>query len=76
MAVTNNNMAIVFHAQGDYDQALEHHRKSLAIKLKALGPEHPDVGNTYNNMAGVFDEQDDLDQALEHPVADAVQRVR
>ena len=27
-----------------YEQALEHYRKALPIQLKALGPEHPDVG--------------------------------
>ena len=41
-------MANVFDNQGDLDQALEHYRMVLPIQLKALGPEHPDVGMTYN----------------------------
>ena len=40
--------------------------KDLAIQLKALGPEHPEVGGTYNNMAAVFSAQGDHDRALEH----------
>jgi tetratricopeptide (TPR) repeat protein len=34
-----------------YAEALQHYEKSLAIKLKQLGPEHPDVGACYFNMS-------------------------
>ena len=46
-------------------QALEHYRKALAIRLKAHGPEHPSVGNTYNNMANVLETQGKLPEAME-----------
>ena len=49
------NMGLVFGRQGDLDRAMEHYRKALAIRLKALGPD-PDVGATYSNMANVFEE--------------------
>ena len=45
---------------------MEHYRKALAIREKALGPEHPSVGNTYTNMVSVFKRQGDLDQARQH----------
>jgi hypothetical protein len=33
--------------KGKYDKAIVHYEKSLAIYLKNLGPEHPDVATTY-----------------------------
>ena len=36
--------------KGEYDKALEHYQKALAIELKQLGPEHPDVATSYNNI--------------------------
>ena len=36
-------MAIVHDKQGQYGEALELHKQSLAIKLKVHGPDHPDV---------------------------------
>ena len=49
------NMGLVFGRQGDLDRAMEHYRKALAIRLKALAPD-PDAGATYSNMANVFEE--------------------
>ena len=33
----------------------QHHSKALAIKLKALGPYHPEVDQTHDSMANAFD---------------------
>ena len=49
-----------------YDKALEHYQKALAIKLKKLGPEHPDVATSYNNMAYVYKAKKDLAKAKEY----------
>jgi hypothetical protein len=38
---------------GMYAEALEWHRKDLAIREKELGTEHPDTAGTYNNIAVV-----------------------
>eukprot|EP01045_Picozoa_sp_COSAG04_P000756 COSAG04_NODE_20_length_39202_cov_9.993530_26_plen_394_part_00 len=59
------NMGTVFDLQGNHERALGHYRKALAIQLKELGPEHPQVGATYNNMAVVFYKQGEYDRALE-----------
>ena len=52
--------------KGEYDKALEHYQKSLAIKLKQLGPEHPSVAISYNNMAYVYKAKKDLAKAKEY----------
>ena len=43
----------VYEAQGKYDEAAAMYKKSLAIKIKTLGEEHPSVATTYGNLAGV-----------------------
>ncbi len=57
-------MAKVMESQGDRGGALMLYEKSLAIKLRALGPDHADVGQTYNNMATLLQTQGDLHEAL------------
>ena len=54
-----NNMAGVYHAQGDYEKALEYYGKALAISERVLGTDHPDTATTYNNTAGVYHAQGD-----------------
>ena len=51
---------------GSYDIALEYYEKSLAIRLKTLGGEHPDVANSYNNIGFIWDDKDEYDKALEY----------
>ena len=41
------------------------HEKSLAIRIKVLGPEHAGVVTSYNNMAVVYKAQGRLGEALE-----------
>ena len=41
------SIAIVYEMQGKLPEALELYNKSLAIKEKVLGCEHPDVATTY-----------------------------
>lgn len=38
-------------AQGKYDQAEPLFKRSLAIREKALGSEHPDVASSLNDLA-------------------------
>lgn len=37
---------------------------AVAIRIKALGPDHGSVGTTYNNMAVVLKSQGKLDEAM------------
>jgi hypothetical protein len=45
-----NNLATLYYEQGQYAQAEPLHRRALAIREKALGPDHPDVATTLNNL--------------------------
>ncbi len=54
MATDLNNLAELYHAQGRYADAEPIFRRSLAIKEKVLGPEHPGVANSLNNLAGLY----------------------
>ena len=40
--------------QGQYAKAEPLYQRSLAIREKALGPEHPDVATSLNNLAGLY----------------------
>ena len=45
-ATTLNNLASVYEAQGRYAQAEPLYKRALAIREKALGPDHPDVAQS------------------------------
>ncbi|MDL2270127.1 tetratricopeptide repeat protein, partial [Desulfosarcina sp. OttesenSCG-928-A07] len=56
------------NAQNDrarYDDALGWYKKSLAIREKHLGPDHPDTGTSYNNIGSVYESQGEYEKALE-----------
>ena len=50
----------------DFDKALVYYEKSLKIKEKVLGKEHPSTATTYNNIAGVYEDMGDYAKALEY----------
>jgi len=56
----------VHNKKGEYDHALEYHRKSLAIRLRQLGPDHSSVAYSYSNIAQVYKAQKDLIKATEY----------
>ena len=43
--------------RGLYEEAEPLYQRSLAIKEKALGPDHPSVAITLNNLAGLYQSQ-------------------
>jgi tetratricopeptide (TPR) repeat protein len=51
VATSLNNLAELYRTQGLYAQAEPLHRRALAIREKALGPEHPDVAKSLNDLA-------------------------
>ena len=51
MAATYMGIANVYANQGKYEMALELYAKSLAIEIKALGEDHPEVAATYKKIA-------------------------
>ena len=66
MATSYNNIGAVHDNKGEYDKALEHYQKALAIELKQLGLEHPSVATSYNNMAYIYKTKKDLAKAKEY----------
>ena len=66
------NLAAVYNALGDvcrnqkkYAEAMNWLNKSLEIREKFLGKDHPETAETYNNIALVYDGQGQYAKALE-----------
>jgi len=54
VAGSYNNIGNVYSAQGDYENALLQHQKSIEIKIKVLGCESVDVATLHNNIGHVL----------------------
>ncbi len=54
MATSFNNLALLYDAQGKYAEAEPLYKRSLAILLKALGPDHPNVATSLENYAALL----------------------
>ncbi len=54
MATSLNNLAGLYDNQGRYAEAEPLYQRSLAIREKALGPEHPDVAQSLENYAALL----------------------
>ena len=52
-----NNLAGSIRSQGRYADAEPLFKRSLAIREKALGPDHPDVAQSLNNLAELYQAQ-------------------
>ena len=61
-----NDIGSQQQAQGHYEQALESHRKALAIQADVLGIDHIETSLSYAAIAGVLHELGRPEQALEH----------
>ncbi|WP_322512085.1 tetratricopeptide repeat protein, partial [Chloroflexus sp.] len=54
-----NNLAGLLYQQGDDAAARPLYERALAIRERALGPEHPDTATSLNNLAGLLYQQGD-----------------
>ena len=63
LATSLNNLALLYRAQGKYEQAEPLLPRALTISEKALGPEHPDVAKSLNNLASLYQDQGKYEQA-------------
>ena len=63
LATSLNNLAFLYHAQGNYAAAEPPYKRSLAIREKVLGPEHPEVATSLNNLAGLYHAQGNYAEA-------------
>jgi hypothetical protein len=53
VAITANNLAALVAARGGRAEAARLYARSLALKTRLLGREHPDVAMTSNNLAAL-----------------------
>jgi tetratricopeptide (TPR) repeat protein len=49
-----NSLGSLLTDMGRYEEAQQVHERVLALRQKALGPEHPDVATSLNNLGGVL----------------------
>ena len=59
-----HHKAMVVRIQGDYEEALAHNERALAIREDVLGPSHPEVAASLNAVANVQRDRGQYDQAL------------
>jgi tetratricopeptide (TPR) repeat protein len=57
VATSLNNLAALYHNQGQYAKAEPLYQRALAIREKALGAEHPKVATSLNNLAALYHNQ-------------------
>ena len=57
VALSYNNIGTINNNIGNYDKALEAHRKALDIRLNILGEKHPVVAISYNNIGEIYDQK-------------------
>ena len=62
---TGNNLALLYNTQGKDSEAEPLHKRSLAIREKALGPEHPDVAKGLENYAALLRMTGRTEEAVE-----------
>jgi serine/threonine protein kinase/tetratricopeptide (TPR) repeat protein len=61
-----NDLGCVYYLRGQRDAAVQAMKEGLALKEKALGPEHPDVGLSEGNLGLALKELGRNDEALTH----------
>jgi tetratricopeptide (TPR) repeat protein len=57
---------VLLCAQGRHEEALDHHRRALAMFEQALGPGHPNVALSHASIGAVLHEQGKREEALLH----------
>ena len=65
MALSLNNLAELYRNMGRFAEAEPLHKRSLAIREKQLGRDHPDVAQSLNNLAALFAALGRWDEAAE-----------
>ncbi|WNG24770.1 serine/threonine protein kinase [Cystobacter fuscus] len=58
-----NTQAVTYQRMGQFEEALQKHEHALALRQKALGPEHYLVAASYNNLGIVLAEMGQFEQA-------------
>ena len=66
VALSYNNISLVYYDKADLAQAKDYYQRALEIREKQLGPNHVDVPVSYNNIGLVYSKKGDLDQAMDY----------
>jgi CHAT domain-containing protein len=64
VATSLNNLASLYQDMGQYAEALPLYRRSLAIREKVHGPEHPAVAGSLNNLARLYQDMGQYADAM------------
>ncbi len=65
VALSLNNLALLYHVQGKYAEAMPLYERALVISKKALGPEHKQVAILLENCAYLLREMNREVEAAE-----------
>ena len=65
VALSLNNLALLYQTQGEYAKAEPLFKRSLDIMEKALGPDHPAVATALENLAALYRATNQDKEALE-----------
>ncbi|KAI6439877.1 hypothetical protein MCOR15_011898 [Pyricularia oryzae] len=63
LGLLQHNVAEVYNFLGQYEEAEQMHRETLALREKVLGPEHPSTFDSINNLALLFASQGKYQEA-------------
>jgi tetratricopeptide (TPR) repeat protein len=63
IAISLNNLAMFYHAQGRYEEAEPLLRWALADRERLLGASHPDTASSLNNLAVLYRAQGKYEEA-------------
>ena len=61
-----NNLGNVLKDMGEYNEAIEYHKKSLAIQEKLYGKKSPGVAYSLTNLGTIAHDQNDYDSSLKY----------
>jgi tetratricopeptide (TPR) repeat protein len=64
LATSYNNLAEILKEGGQFEQALQFHKRALHILRSSLLPNHPDIATTLNNIGSIYLHMDDRVKAL------------
>ena len=63
-----NNLGLLYHAMGRYEQAEPYSGKALDMRRRLLGEEHPYVASSLNNLAYLYESMGRYEQAIAYYV--------
>ena len=66
LAITYNNIGLVYELKGDYATALQYYDKARKIYEQVLGENHPELATTYSNIGSVYGNKGDYATALQY----------